>query len=116
MNFEKLVPFIKKALSTQDVDTADIQQILKEQVTGDEEQENDTVDSNITDISGATNEEAKNDEGKLLENSFPELEVEKAIEQAKEDAKFKHIEEQTQKTASIWDVLKQKYCNLEISG
>ena len=116
MDFEKLVPFIKKALATQDVDTADIQKILKEQVSGEEEQENDTVDSNITDISSATNEEAKNDEGKLLENSFPELEVEKAIEQAKEDSKFKYIEEQTQKTASIWGILKQRYCNSDISS
>ena len=111
MDFEKLVHFIKKALaSSNDVSTADVQRILKEQVSGDEEQENDTVDSNITDISDATQEEAKNEEGKLLEQSFPELEVEKAIEQAREEAKFRHIEE-GEKTASIWDILQQNYCN-----
>lgn len=111
MDFEKLVPFIKKALAAQDVDNADIQAILKEQTSGNEEQENETVDSNVTDISDATNEEAKNDEGKLLESSFPELEVEKAIDQAKEEAKFKHIDNDQQKTASLWSILQQNYCN-----
>lgn len=118
MDFEKLVPFIKKALASSDIDTADIQAILNEKNTPEEqEHQNPTVDGDITDISGTTQEESKNDEGKMIEKSFPELEVETAIETAKEEAKFKHIEnDSTEKVATLWDLLQQKHCTPTVTG
>jgi hypothetical protein len=53
----------------------------------------------------------------MIEKSFPELEVEAAIETAKEEAKFKHIENNdTEKVATLWELLQQNHCTPSVTG
>lgn len=106
MNFEALVPFIKKALAIKDISNDEIRANLSATQQGDkEDQNNETVDSTLTDLTAPSKDEVDNEEGKLLETAFKEVEVEQAIEQAKEESKFRHID----KTSSIWDQLVLTY-------
>jgi hypothetical protein len=107
MDFEKLIPFIKKALENNDVSIADIQEELQEgkgNPADDKDQELETVDNGVVDNSNPQNSDVSNDEGKLLESTFKEVEVEEAITRAKEEKDFKQI-----KQSSAWKQLANLY-------
>ena len=106
-DFEKLVPFIKKALENNGVSIADIQAELSQEqgISGtDKDQELETVDNGLLDNTNPSTSDVNNDEGELLEQTFKEIEVENAIESAKEEKDFKHI-----KKMSAWDKLAVLY-------
>lgn len=110
MNFDKLIPFIKKALEhTTNVTPAEIQAVLQEQENNEGDQNTETVDSDILDKSPSTTEEVKNEEGKLLEHAFKELEVEEAIKTVEERKKMASVNEGA--GLSYWEQL-----NLYING
>lgn len=109
MDFEKLVPFIKRALESQNVTPEEVYSVLKRDnsssgITG-EDTNNETVDNQLVDPTNQTPDEQRNDEGQLLESTFQELLVEDAIEKAKEEKLFNQPA-QNSKTASYWDLLR----------
>lgn len=107
MDFEKLVPFIKKALENNGVSIQDIQEELQEGVghpADDKDQELETIDNTVVDNSNPQKADVNNEEGKMLESTFKEIEVEEAINRAKEEKDFKGL-----KQGSYWDKLAAIY-------
>lgn len=116
MDFEKLVPFIKKALADNGVSPEEVAQILQEKThTNETDQNTETVDSEMVDKSNPQSADVSNEEGKMLENTFGELDVEEAIEQAKERKTYDDPATTTDgasvKIGSYWDLLKSRYGN-----
>lgn len=80
---------LKLALDTDQVKPEEVMAILQKKQQGREEDKNtETVDSEVLDSDCPSPDDAKNDEGKVLETAFKELDVEDAIEAAKEQKKY----------------------------
>lgn len=121
MDIETLLPLmLKLALDTNQVKPEEVMAILQNKQQGKTEDKNtETVDGDVIDTENPTNDDINNQEGKILESSFKELEIEDAIEKAQELKELNiPIGEQlqssntittVQKVASCWDVLKEKY-------
>lgn len=112
---------LKLALDTDQVSPEEVYAVLQQKQQGKVEDKNtETVDSEVLDSESPTRDDANNDEGKVLEQAFKELDIEDAIEKAKENKKYEIPLAQpqaitgpnnytVQKTASMWDLLKEKY-------
>lgn len=122
MDIDKLLPLmLKLALDTEQVKPEEVMAILQQKQRGATEDKNtETVDGDVIDTENPTNDDVDNQEGKILENSFKELEVEDAIEKAQE---LKNLNlpigatasnnvqtmNVTHKVATLWDVFIDKY-------
>ena len=84
-----------------------------------EDKNTETVDGDVIDAKNPSNDDVNNQEGKILETTFKELEVEDAIEEAKEmkqlnqpitsEGTFGGNNNMTiHKAANMWEALKQK--------
>lgn len=110
VNFDKLIPFIKKALENSgSVSPEEVMAVLQEGESSSplEDQNAETVDSEMMDRSEQTHEEVKNEEGKLMESAFKDLDVEEAIKTVQERKEVEQGSDQGElipKTA--WDLLK----------
>ncbi len=121
MDIETLLPLmLKLALDTNQVKPEEVMAILQQKQKGSTEDKNtETVDGDVIDTENPTNDDIQNQEGKILENSFKELEVEDAIEKAQELKKLNMpvMAETTpsnspvtvQKLANYWEVFVKKY-------
>lgn len=110
MDLKVLLPFlIKTALETNQVSPEDVMRQMHKQVGNkDRDQESETVDTEVLE-DGETQDEP-NEEGAMLETGFKELEIEEAIEKAKQEKKLEFSPNvQTIKTA--WDKLAVLYGN-----
>jgi DNA-binding transcriptional MerR regulator len=112
MNFEDLVPFIKRALENNGVSTEEIQQVLSEQQNDStQDSQSETLDNEMVDKQDQLPSEEENLEGKMLESTFKELEVEDAIEIAKERKSYDsspvldNNKDSSIKIGSYWDLL-----------
>lgn len=109
MDFEKLVPFIKKALASNNVTPDEVAAALNEESNDpNKDHNNESVDNSFIDSTTQNQEEIKNQEGKLLESTFKELAVEEAIEKAKEKKEFNTVptpETENIKSATYWELL-----------
>jgi len=116
MDFETLLPFLEK-LSSESTDPS-VQEVavqLKKQLSNNESDiDSETVDNDVLHAEEGGPQE-KNDEGKLLETGFQELEVEDAEEKAKEKKELASnpaVSVDFHKTAAnLWDYLKESYGN-----
>ena len=121
MQRNKLVTTILKlALDTEEVKPEEVMAILQKKNKGKTEDKNtETIDGDIIDSEQPSQDDVNNQEGKILENSFKELEVEDAIEKAKELkslnspiglAPVKQDNNSTvQKVATYWELLRKTY-------
>lgn len=121
MDIETLLPLmLKLALDTNQVKPEEVMAILQQKQRGTTEDKNtETVDGDVIDTENPTNDDVENQEGKILENSFKELEVEDAIEKAQELKKLNlpigaeqtplNSPQTVQKLANYWDVFVKKY-------
>lgn len=116
MDFTKLEPFLAKFALDTSVNPTEVAAILQRKQQQKQQNKNpDNLNENETfgvsqpldDNPGA----AENTEGELLEKAFPELEVENALEEAKENKPFANDSSNTIKSANYWDLLRQKYGN-----
>ena len=116
-----LKTMLKLALDTNEVKPEEVMAILQSNQKGNSEDKNtETVDGDVLDIEAPTNDDVNNQEGKILETSFKELEVEDAIEKVRELKQLnlpigqQGPSEQSgnnytiQKAANMWEMLKQK--------
>lgn len=113
LNFEKLIPFIKKALDNQGIKPEEIHQELQAQEAGKtHDQDLDDVDSNILDNGEHNRSDMTNSEGKALETSFKEFDVEVAIDKIKERKSYTEDGGVTKESSELtyWDLL-TKYDN-----
>ncbi len=90
-------------------------QLAKQQKSKQQDKERETVDNEVIEQDEKPQDDLKNEEGKLMENGFKELEVEEAIEQAKEekllgnDVGFSSIPGNgPTKQGSYWEVLRSR--------
>lgn len=115
IDFDKLLPFIKRALEkTANVSPEEVLAVLNEGYnSGPQEDQNaETVDSEMMDRSLQTTEEARNDEGKLLEQAFRDLDVEEAIKTVEERKQFEGNQDgATVSYKSAWEQLIHAYGN-----
>lgn len=107
-------------MDTNQVKPEEVRAILDQKHKGKTEDKNtETIDGDIIDSENPTNDDVQNQEGKILETAFKELEVEDAIEKAKELRKLNTpvnnntIHSNTTTTvhkaaSSLWDVLVNK--------
>lgn len=116
MDFEKLIPFIKKALDSNGVSPEEVMQVMNQnnQNVGDKNTE--TVDSELIDNNAQQQQDVDNEEGKLLESTFKELEVEEAVDKVQEQKSFEanpslDSDNENVKFASCWEILKAKYAH-----
>ena len=113
MDFVKLEQFIKKAMQASSgynqVSPEDVAaEMQKKQQTSTEDKDTETVDGEVIDDGHELAE--NNQEGQMLEQAFPELEVEDAIEKAKETKKLQGDGGVTIKSAgNYWELLKLRY-------
>lgn len=108
LDFEKLVPFIKKALDNQGIKPDEIMQELQRQNQDQQhDQDLDNVDSSVLDNSPHTQSDVSNTEGKVLENSFKEFDVEIAIDKIKERQSYSGNApvDKTAESLTYWDLL-----------
>ena len=87
MDISKLIPFIKEAVMTVSPEEV-AAQLHKQQQSKLEDKQRETVDNEIIEQDERPSDDLQNEEGQMMENSFKELEVEDAIEQAKEEKKL----------------------------
>lgn len=121
MQRNKLVTTILKlALDTEEVKPEEVMAVLQQKAKGKTEDKNtETVDGDVIDSEQPTQDDIDNQEGKILESSFKELEVEDAIEKAKElkalntPINLESIKQENnstvQKVATYWDLLRDNY-------
>lgn len=83
MDISRLIPFIKEAAITVSPEEV-AAQLQKQQQSKQEDKQRETVDNEVIEQDERPEDDQFNEEGQLLEGSFKELEVEDAIEQAKE--------------------------------
>ena len=118
-----IATMLKLALDTQQVKPEEVMAILQRKQQGREEDKNtETVDSEVLDSGKPSYDDTKNDEGSVLETAFKELDVEDAIEEAKEQNKYNlggneqatlysgSTNTSIQKAASVLDELRKKLC------
>lgn len=116
-----LIPTILKlALDTAQIKPEEVMAVLQQKAKGKTEDKNtETVDGDVIDSEQPTQDDIDNQEGKILESSFKELEVEDAIEKAKElkalntPINLESIKQENnstvQKVATYWDLLRDNY-------
>jgi hypothetical protein len=112
MDFNKLSILINKLASDVTVSPEEVVAELNKNQTLNEDKDTETVDGNIINPEQESQEIEENEEGKLLEKTFPELDVEVAIEKAKENKKLNFSSApKSIKTASqtYWDILVKNY-------
>lgn len=113
VNFDILVPFIKRALAnSENVSPEEVFAVLNESNKNNGDQNTETIDGELMDKTDQTTEEAKNEEGKVLEHAFKDLEIEEAIKTVKErkEVEIDKISEDTT-PQSAWDLMKAIYGN-----
>lgn len=112
MDLKLLLPFIiKQAIATGQVSPDEVMAQLQEQSSKKEQdRDNETVDSELTEDGEGIIE--PNEEGRMLESGFKELELEEAVEKAKEEKSLRDTTNvSTIKSASYWDLLVTRYGN-----
>lgn len=116
MDYAKLIPFlVKVALESGQITPEDVAvQLKKQQQPKLEDKDTETVDSEAIEVDDPTTKnEQENQEGEMLEEAFPELEIEDAIDKAKEEKQLQENPDVSNlmKSSSLWDVLINKYGN-----
>lgn len=119
MDSRLLRTMLKLALDTDQVKPEEVMAILQENRQGlDSNQNTETVDSEVLDTENPSKDDLKNDEGKILESAFKELEVEDAIEEAKDrkklgptnvDSQFMQSVNTSVHKVAAWDRLRDKF-------
>jgi hypothetical protein len=120
MNFEKLRPFLAKLGAELEVTPAEVyrqMQINKNEANTNVDEESEAVDQELVATSDKKQKAQQNFnlEGKIIEQTFPELAVEEAIDQVRDNKK--QLGDETEvinsiKTASsCWELLTVKYGN-----
>lgn len=117
MEFDKLLPFLEKYASDNNVGDEDVIKQLIKKVNNSADNNTETVDNEIIDPNADIED---NSEGQILETTFPELEIEDAIQQAKEEKPFENIQRVDQNheglfKRSYWELLKEKYASRDDS-
>lgn len=111
MDISRLIPYIVKAAMTVTPEEVAAQMQKQEQAKL-EDKQRDTVDNDVIEQDERASDDEQNDaEGDLMADSFKELEVEEAIEQAKEEKLLSgnpDIGLGSVKVASYWDLLKAR--------
>ncbi len=113
---------LKLALDTEQVKPEEVMAVLQRRRAGSQEdKQTDNIDSEVVDSGNPSAQEISNEEGKLIEQAFQELEVEDAITEAKElkklnipiDLNETHQAPNTtvQKIASPWSLCKEAFKN-----
>lgn len=120
-----LKAMLKLALDTNQVRPDEVMAVLQDKKLGKpEDKSSESIDNDVIDAESPDNSDVQNIEGKILEQSFKEFEVQEAIEVVKEKKQLKlPITTQTkpednnptqnnnyvvQKTANFWEVLKSR--------
>lgn len=115
MDFEKLIPLIKTALANNGVTPEEVMAVMNKNNANTEDKDAETVDSSMIDSSAPHKDEQQNLEGKMLESTFKELEVEDAIEEAKENKALNSSDVisggNNTKYANFWEQLKDRYAH-----
>ena len=113
MDISKLLPFVKKALmkvSPEEVAT----QLRKQEQSKQEDKQRETVDNEVIEQDENPSDDQDNQEGQLIEGAFKELEVEDAIDQAREEKMLAggqdsaNVPGVSAKTANYWTILKRR--------
>jgi Ca2+-dependent lipid-binding protein len=110
MDISKLIPFIKEALLTVSPEEV-AAQLQKQQQSKQEDKQRETVDNDVIEQDENPNDDQQNTEGDMMSSSFKELEVEEAIEQAKEEKMLQGTSDSGPapggniKTANMWQLL-----------
>lgn len=114
MDLTRLIPFLQKqaALGLQVSPEEVAEELRKAEQSKQEDKQRETIDNEVVEQDENPSDDLKNEEGALLENSFKELAVEDAIEQAKETKLLVGGPEigpiGNFKSASFWDLLAKK--------
>jgi len=116
MDFEKLIPFIKKALDSNGISPDEVMQVMNENKQNVGDKNTETVDSDVVDNNAQQQQDIDNEEGKMLESTFKELEVEEAIEKVKERKSYDSASSlesngENVKFANCWEFLKAKHAH-----
>lgn len=117
MDLTLLIPFlVKQANAGLSVSPEEVYaQMQKQQQKKLEDKDRETVDNEVVEQDERPSDDLKNDEGNLMEGSFKELEVEDAIDKAKEEKLLATNPEVSStsnapavKVASYWEVLQSR--------
>lgn len=113
---------LKLALDTEQIKPEEVMAVLQRKAQGKTEDKNtETVDAQLIDSENPTIDDSNNDEGRVLESAFKELDVEDAIKEIKENKKYDSTEAASgvllgpsnnntvQKSASIWSRFASDY-------
>lgn len=111
MDISRLIPYIKRA--AMEVTPEEVAfQLQKSEKARQEDKERETVDNEVIEQDEKPIDEAKNEEGALLEGSFQELDIEDAVEKAKEEKLLAGNPQPTpppgNKVASYWEILQSR--------
>lgn len=88
LNKNLLTTMLKLAVDTEQIKPEEVMAVLQRKAQGQQEDKNtETVDSEILDSAQPSKDDVSNDEGKILETTFKELDVEDAISELKETKK-----------------------------
>lgn len=110
MDISRLIPFIKEALLTVSPEEV-AAQLQKQQKSKQEDKQRETVDNDIIEQDERPDDDQQNTEGDMMSSSFKELEIEEAIEQAKEEKMLTGTPDGGPapggniKTANMWQIL-----------
>lgn len=117
MDLTKLLPFLlKKAAEGLSVTPEEVAaQMQKAESQKLEDRDKETVDNDVIEGDEQQADKAKNEEGDMLESAFKELEVEDAIEKAKEQKQLQSNPSMDSTTNSVgvkfancWELLKAR--------
>lgn len=113
MDISKLLPFIKEALLTVSPEEV-AAQLQKQEKSKQEDKQRETVDNDVIEQDERPDDDLQNTEGDMMSSSFKELEVEEAIEQAKEHKMLNGNPDGGPapggniKTANMWQILRER--------
>lgn len=113
MDISRLIPFIKEALLTVTPEEV-AAQLQKQQQSKLEDKQRETVDNDVIEQDEHPDDDQQNTEGDMMTNAFKELEVEEAIEKAKEEKQLNSNENggplgsSNIKTATLWQLLRKR--------
>ncbi len=116
MDLTKLLPFLlQKAAEGLSVTPEEVAaQMQKQQQKKLEDKDKETIDNDVVEGDEKPADDLKNEEGQKLEGSFKELEVEDAIEKAKEEKQLQSNPSGSTnqipgiKVASYWELLQSR--------
>jgi len=112
MDISKLIPYIKQASALVVKPDEVAAQLQKQEQTKLEDKERETVDNEVIEQDERPTDENSNDEGKMMADSFVELEIEDAIDKAKEEKLLSSdVGHNMAKIGTCYDALSTRFAN-----